>query len=167
MNTLQSNLKTDFSLVYEFDAPKKMVFEAFATAEALNEWWGPVEAHNTVISLDFRPGGIFHFKMDFSGNISYGRFVFGKINRYDLLEFTNSFADENANVADAPFDFDFPRETFYRLHFIERNGKTILSMTGQPVKASDVQMNGFNSINSDMQRGWGATFDNLMKYHSI
>ena len=29
----------------------------FIDAGALNEWWGPAESTNSVISLDFRPGG--------------------------------------------------------------------------------------------------------------
>ncbi|MBO9152139.1 SRPBCC domain-containing protein [Chitinophaga sp. MAH-28] len=85
-----------FTLSYEFNAPRQLVFEAFSNAEALNEWWGPAETRNTVISLDFRPGGIFHFKMDYNGSVTYGRFLFRTIRPHYLLEFTNAFADENA-----------------------------------------------------------------------
>lgn len=65
MNTHPTTEKTVFTLVREFDAPQKLVFNAFSTADALSEWWGPAESRNSVINLDFRPGGIFHFQDGF------------------------------------------------------------------------------------------------------
>ncbi len=102
-----------------------MVFNAFSNAEALNEWWGPVETNNSVISLDFRPGGIFHFKMESDGHVSYGRFLFKTIQPYDLLEFTNAFADEKANIVQAPFDINIPLEIFYSMRFTEHAAKRL------------------------------------------
>lgn len=164
MNKQQTNEHQNFSFTYEFNAPKALVFNAFSTAEALNEWWGPAETVNSTIKLDFKPGGIFHFKMDYQGHASYGRFLFGQINPYDLLEFSNAFADENANVIKAPFEVNLPLEIFYRLTFTENNGKTTLFMTGEPLNDSDDEIAGFNSIADSMQEGFGATFDKLVVY---
>ena len=164
MNNSAANKKQPFRFEYEFDAPRKLVFEAFSTAEALNEWWGPAETNNSVIRLDFKKGGIFHFKMDHQGSISYGRFVFGEINPYDLLEFTNAFADEHAQVVKAPFDMDLPLEIFYRLHFTENNGRTTIRMTGEPVNATGEQDDVFQSINASMQEGFGGTFKKLAAF---
>lgn len=164
MNSHPTTATAPFMLTYEFDAPKKMVFEAFGNAAALNEWWGPVEAKNTVISLDFRPGGIFHYKMDLNGRITYGRMLFGQINPYDLLEINNAFADENANPVQAPFDIKIPVEIFYRMIFTEQNGKTTITMTGEPVNANAEELAGFKSIDEGMQLGFGATFFKLAQY---
>lgn len=153
-----------FTLSYEFNAPRRLVFEAFGNAEALNEWWGPAESRNTVISLDFRPGGIFHFKMDFNGAISYGRFLFRTIRPHDLLEFTNAFADENARVVKAPFDIQLPPEIFYSLSFAENNGKTVLTLTGRPENGTDAEIEGFNAIHQNMQDGFAKTFGKLAEY---
>lgn len=161
MSNHQTNEKADFILVHEFNAPKEVVFNAFGSAEALNEWWGPVDSQNSVISLDFRPGGIFHYKMESNGKITYGRFLFGKINPHYLLEFTNSFSDEHAKIVKAPFDIQLPMEIFYRLGFTENNGKTTITLTGQPVHASPEESAAFRSISTDMQKGFGATFDQL------
>ncbi|MGN7722473.1 SRPBCC family protein [Chitinophaga sp. 22620] len=160
MNPQQAELR----LSYEFDAPKELVFNAFADADALNEWWGPVESRNSVMSLDFRPGGIFHFKMDFNGHVSYGRFLFRKIQPYDLLEFTNGFADEKANVVKAPFDIELPLEMLYRCAFAEQNGKTTISLHVQPLDASEGETAGFIAINESMHEGFGATFGKLTGY---
>lgn len=164
MNSHQTKEKQELMLVHEFNAPKELVFNAFGNAEALNEWWGPVESHNSVIKLDFRPGGIFHYKMESKGKITYGRFLFGKIIPHDLLEFTNSFADEQARIVKAPFDIQLPLEIFYRLTFTERNGKTTITLTGQSVNATPEQAETFRSINADVQKGFGATFDQLSAY---
>lgn len=164
MSTKQNTEQTKFSLTYEFDAPKELVFDAFSNAEALNEWWGPVESDNSVIKLDFRTGGIFHYKMVNNGKVAYGRFLFGKIQPHDLLEFTNSFADEQGNIVKAPFDIAIPEAIFYRLTFTEHNGKTLLTLTGEPVHASEEEVETFRSINESMQEGFGATFRQLAIY---
>src|SRR5687767_4888657 len=135
MNRQQKNEKAEFTLTREFDAPQEVVFNAFSTTEALNEWWGPVASKNTVIKLDFRNGGIFHYKMDYRGQISYGRFLFIKVEPPNLLEFTNEFADAHGNIIKAPFYIQLPMEIFYLLHFAGKNGKTILTMSARPVNA--------------------------------
>ncbi len=159
-----TNGNAEFKLSYEFKAPKKLVFNAFADAKALGEWWGPAGFKNSVLSLDFRPGGIFHFKMEKEGVTNYGRFIFGKIQPHDVLEFTNAFADEKANVVKAPFDIEIPKEIFYRLEFKEQGGKTTIHMTGQPVNASQTESEAFTSIADSMRQGFGASFDELAAY---
>jgi uncharacterized protein YndB with AHSA1/START domain len=157
-----------FRLTYTFNAPKQMVFEAFSNAEALNAWWGPVETENKVVSLDFRPAGIFHFSMKAkNGAISYGRFLFQTIQPYDLLEFTNAFADANANIVKAPFDIPLPVEIAYRLEFTEVKGKTTIHLTGKPVGGSEEEIAGFRAINEGMEQGFGATFGKLAEYLKI
>jgi uncharacterized protein YndB with AHSA1/START domain len=164
MSVHSTNEKAAFVYVREFDAPKELVFNAFSTAEALNAWWGPVETRNSVIKLDFTPGGIFHFKMESPAGTNYGRFLFGNIQPYDLLEFTNAFADEQARVVKAPFDIPLPLEIFYRITFTEHNGKTTITLTGQPVNASPEETAAFHSINDGMEQGFGGTFDKLAAY---
>ena len=153
-----------FNFTREFNALRKHVFNAFSNAAALNAWWGPIETKNTVIRLDFRPGGIFHYKMESPGKITYGRFLFSKIEPFELLEFTNAFADEKAKVVRPPIDILIPLEIFYRLQFTEHNGKTTIVMTGQAVNASPEELEGFRSIELGMQRGFGATFNKLSAY---
>jgi PhnB protein len=163
---MSSTLAKELKLTHEFNAPKKLVFDAFTNAEALNEWWGPVETKNSVISLDFRPGGIFHYKMERGDKVSYGRFLFGRIQAPDLLEFTVAFADEHSNIVRAPFDMDLPKEVFYRLEFVEQDGRTTINLTGRPVNASPEEEEVFTSINTDMQKGFASTFGQLEQYIS-
>lgn len=157
-------MKEAFFFVQTFDAPKEAVFRAFSTAEALNAWWGPAETENSVVRLDFRPGGTFHFKMVAGGTVSYGRFHYLRIEPNELLEFTNAFADEEGNVVPAPFPMPFPEEIHYRITFREEKGKTVVSLTGRPVNATPEQEESFRSIHDSMQEGFGGTFDKLVSY---
>lgn len=164
MSTQQTKEKANFTLVHEFNAPKKLVFNAFSNSEALNEWWGPVESNNTVIKLDFKPGGIFHYKMESPKGTNYARFLFITIEPYDLLEFTIAFTDENASIVKPPFDIPFPFEVSYRFEFNETNGKTTISVTGYPVNAKPEEIEAFKLINKNMEEGFGKTFDKLVEY---
>ena len=152
------------TIVREFDAPKKHVFNAFAEPDALAAWWGPVECKNTVLSLDFREGGVFHYKMEKGGKVNYGRFLYRSIRPYDLLEFVNSFSDARGNIVKAPFDILLPTEILYRLMFTERDGKTTVTLTGTPVNATQDEVRNFRSINKSVEAGFGGTFDRLSAY---
>ncbi len=46
-----------------FKAPRERVFAAFATAEALQEWFGPPDGSVLACALDFRVGGRYQIKM--------------------------------------------------------------------------------------------------------
>ncbi|WP_276371223.1 SRPBCC domain-containing protein [Chryseolinea sp. H1M3-3] len=158
------NQTNELIITHQFNAPKKLVFNAFADPQALGEWWGPVERKNSVIKLDFRVGGIFHYRMEDNGKKSYGRFLFKKIQPHDLLEFTNGFADENANIVRAPFDIELPSEILYSLVFTEKNKVTTITMTGRPVEANNKEEETFRSIEGSMRQGFSAMYQVLEDY---
>jgi uncharacterized protein YndB with AHSA1/START domain len=130
----------------------------------LGEWWGPAECKTTVLRLDFREGGIFHYQMEANGNITYGRFLFKQIKPYDTLKFVNAFSDEHANIVPAPFDMQLPLEIFYALTFVEKKGITTIELLARPVNANEEQTRIFHSIRPSMVNGFGATFGKLEGY---
>jgi uncharacterized protein YndB with AHSA1/START domain len=151
-------------MTYTFKAPKKLVFNAFTDINALQEWWGPVEAKNTALHLDFKKGGTFHFKMEMGGHENYGLFVFGDIEPYDVIEFTNAFADKDGNVVPAPFDMKLPQRIFYRIIFSEYDGITTINLTGEAVDATEEERLTMLSIKDSMVEGFGGTFEKLREY---
>ena len=50
-------------LVREFDAPRDLVWKAFADPYHLGRWWGPRGFTNPVCEIDLRPGGKWHHVM--------------------------------------------------------------------------------------------------------
>ena len=160
----QTSIRPELLIVREFNAPKEMVFDAFASGEALARWWGPVEFPTTVLAFDFKPGGMFHYKMDTPDQVWYGRFVYNQIHRPHLLEFTSSFSDANAGLTRAPFAADWPLEIFNRIVFSELNGKTTIKMMGYPVNPNEAEAKMFNLMSENVQEGFGKTFSQLERY---
>lgn len=58
-----------------FDAPPKLVFEAFTDADVLGEWWGPNGFTTTTKSFDFRPGGTWDFIMHGPDGTDYPNYI--------------------------------------------------------------------------------------------
>jgi len=162
--TDQSNQKPGLKIVRYFNAPKEVVFEAFANAEALAEWWGPAGVPLTVKSLDFTPGGKFHYKMDGNGQTMWGLFRYITISRPELIEFVSSFSDEEGNVCKSPFPMDFPLEIFNELTLTDKDGRTTLTLQGHPINATPEQEETYASIHGNMQEGFKGTFDQLERY---
>jgi uncharacterized protein YndB with AHSA1/START domain len=159
-----ANKKTEFIVEREFDAPKEVVFKAFSTAEAMGEWWGPVDRRNSVIKFDFRPGGIFHYKMEGAKDTMWAQFVYKKIQEPDLLEFISSFTNEQGEITRAPFPFTWPLEIHNSISFMEKNGKTTIVLSVIPINPNEEETTAFLNLFEGMNHGYGATFDELVKY---
>lgn len=161
----QKSEKATLTIIRKFNAPKSLVFQAFATPEAMGEWWGPSIAKMTVVNFDFRPQGIFHYKMEYSAEqILWGKFVYGNIEEPDLIEFTNAFSDENGNLTKAAFAPNWPLEIFNRVTLSELNGQTTLILNGYPVNPSELETSTFIEMQPNVTEGFNATFDQLERY---
>lgn len=153
-----------FSITRTFKAPKQLVFDAFSNAEALAEWWGPVGMTIDVIRLDFRPGGIFHYKMT-GEHSSYGVMRYKEIDNPNSITWINSFANEKGETIKPPFEgLDFPEEVLNKVTLDEKNGITTLIITSEPFNASEKEIGVFHSITESMTQGFGGTMDQLERY---
>jgi uncharacterized protein YndB with AHSA1/START domain len=160
----QANKKDGLKIVRTFNAPKALVFDAFASAEAFAEWWGPVGMPVTVLHFDFRQGGKVHYKMEGNGQTMWGVFNYKNIVRPDLLEFVSSFSDESGNIAKSPFPIDFPLEIFNQLTLEENSGVTTITLLGHPVNATTEQEATYYSMLENMTQGFAGTFNQLEAY---
>ena len=149
-----------------FNAPRKLVFKAFAEADALAQWWGPKGAQIKIHKFDFRPGGIFHYLLESEHGQMWGRFHYLEIAEPERIVFTNSFSDKDANIVRAPFSNDFPLEIMNILTLAEQDGKTTVTLKGSPMNATEAEMNFFTNMFSNIQQGFGGTFDQLEEYLS-
>ncbi len=157
--------KQELVIQREIKAPKKLVFEAFTQAEHLQHWWGPVGMKLEIISLDVRPNGKFHYKMEApNGHAMFGILKYLEIQAPDKIVFINAFADEKGNVIKAPFDMDFPLEIKNTWTFEEKDGITTLSLRGNPLEATPAQLEVYAAMTQSMNEGFGKTFDQLDVY---
>lgn len=162
--TTQTDKKEGLKIVRNFNAPKTLVFEAFSTPEAFAQWWGPVGMPVTIKHFDFRQGGKLHYKMEGNGQTMWGLFNYGMIVKPDLIEFVNSFSDEDGNICKAPFPIEFPMEIFNQLALEENNGVTTLTLQGHPINATPEQEATYYSMIANMTQGFTGTLDQLETY---
>ncbi|QWG28754.1 MULTISPECIES: SRPBCC domain-containing protein [Bacillus] len=129
-NTMVSRVENDRVLVLErvFDAPRDLVFSMFKEAEHLKQWWGPRGWEIPSCTVDFRPGGVWHYCMkcvdqnmgQFFGMESWGKGVYKEIIEPEKIVYTDYFSDAEGNVNDS-----MP-STEMTLEFIDLGGKTKL-----------------------------------------
>ena len=93
-----------FVITRAYEAPRELVWRAFAEADALAQWWGPKGFTVTVLGFEFRPGGTFHYRMDGpNGFTMWARFDYREIAEPERIVFVNAFSDEAGNLSRAPF----------------------------------------------------------------
>jgi uncharacterized protein YndB with AHSA1/START domain len=154
-----------FTVTRLFDAPQRMVFEAFSKAEHLAHWWGPKGMKIKIKQLDFRQGGHFHYQMVGENNYTmWGRFTYLDILPIGKIVFVNSFSDEDGNLTRPPFPDPWPKEIYHVITLTEINNKTKLTLLSYPIHASAEEQQTFIHGFDSMQEGYGGTFDQLRDY---
>jgi uncharacterized protein YndB with AHSA1/START domain len=158
----------EFTLTRIFEAPRALVWKAWASAEALGQWWGPKGAAVRVIAFDLRPGGMFHYAMAFQpGHEMFARFVYREIVVPERLVFVSSFSDAAGGITRAPFpqlQGKWPLEVLNVVTLTEENGRTTLALRGSPINATEDERTMFEATAGSMRQGFGGTFDKLADY---
>jgi uncharacterized protein YndB with AHSA1/START domain len=152
----------DFVITRTIAAPRNLVWQAWAEPERLALWWGPRSCTVDIEKFDFRPGGIFHFSMKTpDGEKMWARFIYRQILAPERLVFVNSFSNQRAGLARAPFNPAWPLEVLTTLALADRGSETVLSLRAAPIYASEEEMEAFADSAECMERGYGGTFDEL------
>jgi uncharacterized protein YndB with AHSA1/START domain len=150
-NTLQVTTPSDREIVMtrSFDAPRRLVWEAWTNPEYLPHWMlGPEGWTMPVCDLDLRPGGAWHFVWRRSdGTEMEMRGVYREIAAPERLVSTESWGG------------DWP-ETLITLTLAERDGKTTItqSILYPSKEARDA------ALKTGMAEGVSQSFDRLAGY---
>lgn len=161
-NAMVSSVENDNILVLErvFNAPRELVFRAFSEAEHLKHWWGPKGWEIPFCTVDFRPGGVWHYCMKcvdenqgkFYGMESWGKAIYEEIVTSEKIVYTDYFSD-----AEGTENLEMP-STLVSLTFIdEEGGKTKLVNRGQYASAEGLQ----TVMDMGMLQGITETWDRL------
>jgi len=155
----------EFVLTRVFDAPRALVFQALTHAEHLKHWWGPRGFVCVSGTLDLRPGGLFHYCMRApNGPEMWGKFVYREIVAPERIVFVNAFSDKDGNSTRNPWMPTWPVEVLNTVTLSERYGKTIVTLRGRPVNATEEERATFAAGVESMRKGFGGTFDQLAEY---
>lgn len=154
-----------FETSREFDAPLALVWSAWSEADRLQQWWGPKGCRIDVLTLQFRPGGFFHYAMNYeNAPTMWGRFLYREIAAPRRIVWLNSFSNERCGIARAPFSADCPLEIENSAQFIERGGKTRVDLRATPHGAEPNELQFFVDLFASLEQGYGGTFDQLAEH---
>lgn len=156
----------EFVLSRTFDAPLELVWKAHTEVEHLKQWWGPQGFTMLSCTLDLRPGGRFHYGMQSPDgqHEMWGKFEFREIVPMEKLSYTVSFSDKDGNTTRAPFSENWPLEVLNTLTLTELDGKTVLTLRGAPVNATEEEYKQFVDFHDSMRQGYGGTLDQLAQH---
>lgn len=151
-----------FTITRVFDAPLPLVWKAWSAADQLQAWWGPKGCTIKVAALEFRPGGFFHYAMQFPGSPAmWGRFMYREIVHEQRIAWLNSFSNEGCGITRAPFEQPIPLEILNEATFTETGGKTKVALRARPYGASDEEIAVFNGMFASLNEGYSGTLDQL------
>jgi uncharacterized protein YndB with AHSA1/START domain len=156
-----SKVENENVLVLErvFDAPRELVFKMYKEAEHLKRWWGPRGWEVPYCTVDFRPGGVWHYCMkcvdpnqgSFYGMESWGKAIYKDIAEPEKIVYTDFFSDADGNE-----NPDMPSTTV-TLEFIDLGGKTKLVSRGEYASAEGLK----TVMEMGMLEGITQTWDRL------
>ncbi len=141
-----------------FDAPRKLVWQAWTNCESMKQWWGPKTFTTPYCSIDLRIGGKYlNCMRSPDGKDYWSTGTYKEIVPMQRLVVTDSFADKDGNIVPASYYgvSDFPLEMLIIITFEEQNGKTKFTLRYPNVgKTSAEDLRG-------MEQGWNESFDKL------
>jgi uncharacterized protein YndB with AHSA1/START domain len=151
-----------FVITRSFDAPLSQAWKAWSSATEMQSWWGPKGCSIKVATFEFRPGGFFHYAMEFPDSAPmWGRFLYRNIDKHTRIAWLNSFSNEKCGITRAPFDPAIPLEILNDVTFAEVKGSTIVTLRAVPHGASEEEIKVFEGMMASLDAGYGGTFDQL------
>jgi uncharacterized protein YndB with AHSA1/START domain len=148
-----------------FDAPRDLVWRAHSELEGLKQWWGPKGFAWVTGSLDFRPGGTFHYGLlSSTGQEIWGRFVYRKIVKPEIIVAVMSFSDPKAGVTRHFLNPEWPLEMLNTTTLSEADGKTTLTIHSIAINATAHERKVFEDGFESMRGGYGGTLDQLVAH---
>jgi len=157
--------KGKFVITRVFDAPRELVWKAWTESERLAQWWGPKGFTMGVVKLDLRPNGVIHYSMRTpDGREMWGKIVYREIAAPERIVFVNSFSDAQGNLTRHPLSLTWPLEVLNTLTLSKQEGKTMLTLRGGPINATEEERKTFEAGFESMKQGFSGTFDQLAEY---
>jgi uncharacterized protein YndB with AHSA1/START domain len=144
---LKVTLPTDreIAMTRIFNAPRRLVFEAFTRPELLKRWFGPRGWSLEVCEVDLRVGGTWRYIVRGPDGTKMGmRGVYREITPPERLVFTEAFDD-------------YPGESFVTTVLVEDRGVTTMSAT---LLYSSQEIRDL-VIKSGMEHGAAESYDRL------
>lgn len=100
---MQDLAKSEVTVTRIFNAPRELVFRAFAEPEQVRQWWGPAGWEMPVCTMDFRPGGEWRYCIrNADGEEHCARAVYHEIVPPERLVFSDEIVDAQGRPIAGP-----------------------------------------------------------------
>jgi uncharacterized protein YndB with AHSA1/START domain len=160
----QANGTEQFVINRTFDAPLEVMFDMWTKPEHVSKWLPPTGFEMKFLRADIRTGGSALYVMSNNAGVTmYGRAEYQRIERPDLLVYTQQFCDEQENLSRHPMAPTWPATmlTTVRLS-AEGPERTRVTVTWQPHGATTAEeLATFVGARGGMSMGWTGSFDKL------
>lgn len=131
-----------------FDAPRKLVFDAWTKPEHMANWWGPRGFKSTVLKNELRPGGAYRIHMLGPDGDHWTQGIYREVVPPERLVMDGSWADANGNPTRPA--------TTLTLLFEDLGGKTRLTLHNAIFESTTAR---------DLHNtGWTSSLDCLAEY---
>jgi uncharacterized protein YndB with AHSA1/START domain len=156
----------EFVISRVFDAPRELVWRCLTDIDHMKQWWGPKGSIVTQGTMDLRPGGIFHYRLEMSdGTPVWGKMRYLEVTPRDRIVFINSFSDEATGTTRHPMAPDWPLEMHSVFIFEDQpGGKTKFTVRQSAHNATESECKVFDGAHGSLNQGWGGTLDKLAAY---
>ena len=152
-------------LTREFNAPMKLVYEAWTQEKHLCQWQVPnAEIVCEYKSADIRTGGNALHKMVMpNGNEMWLLTKYHELNPYDRIVFTQFQSNEDGGIMPPPMP-NWPKEIRATIQLTEANGMTNMEFIWEPINPTREEAETWEAMRSQHARGWGGSFELLAEY---
>jgi uncharacterized protein YndB with AHSA1/START domain len=155
--------KEKFVINRSFAAPPDVVFEMWISPKHLAQWLPPTGFEMQFVRSDIKAGGSSFYVMTGNDLKMYGRAEYLKIEKPDLIVYTQQFCDENEKVSRHPMAPSWPETMLTIVQFAaEGLDQTRVTVTWEPYGTSTrEELETFIKFKAGMTQGWTGSFDKL------
>lgn len=146
-------------------APPEQVWRVWTEEGHLRHWFGPKGNKITPLRLELHPGGVFHYRLTTpDGQQMWGKWTYVELIPAEKLVAVISFSDAEGGITRHPLNEDWPLETFSVVEFRGQGENTLVTIEWSPYRASEKEVEAFDTSRTEMTQGWRGTFDQLDDY---
>lgn len=162
----ESTGKEKFVINRTFDAPIETMFEMWSNPKHFSKWLAPTGMSMEFIRSDIKPGGsTFYFMTDGKMKM-YGNAQYIKVEKPNLLMYTQQFSDEKENTSRHPMMPTWPATMLTTVNLTpEGTDQTRVTVTWEVHgTATREELETFIKMRGGMTQGWTGSFDKLEEY---
>jgi uncharacterized protein YndB with AHSA1/START domain len=164
LSRLAAHIAGDFLISRMVDAPRERVWKCWTEPERLAAWFGPKGFETISASLDFRPGGTYHYGMRGNNLDLWGKWTFKEIDAPGRLAFIDAFSDKDGGLGRHPMSPTWPAQMMTIVLLADFGPRTLITIQWSPHEASELERRTFAEGMSSMTQGWSGTFERLDAY---